>query len=91
MGLGYERNVWLSQATPTSYDVTFPTVIRKLDHLIGFKPNVNMVKDFLPYSALLKADEVENINKVWLKIAKDMKVDVLELRKNILPLSKLSI
>ena len=89
MGLGYERNVWLSQATPTSYDVTFPTVIRKLDHLIGFKPNVNMVKDFLPYSALLKADEVENINKVWLKIAKDMKVDVLELRKNILPLSAL--
>lgn len=87
MGLGYERNSWISQGTPTSYDVTFPTVIKRLSHITGFKPDNDMVKKFLPYSALLKADEVENINKVWIKIAKDMKVDVLELRKSILPLS----
>ncbi|MBW2987683.1 alanine--tRNA ligase, partial [Candidatus Woesearchaeota archaeon] len=63
MGMGMERNAWFSQATPTMYDATFPTVIKKLLSATGFKYDADMVKRYMPYGGYLNIDEVDDINK----------------------------
>ena len=30
MGMGQERNAWFTGAAPTSYETTFPTVVKRL-------------------------------------------------------------
>jgi alanyl-tRNA synthetase len=87
MGLGYERNVWFSQGASTSYETTFPTVVKILKQKTGIKVNDKIVKDFLPYSSLLNLDEIENAGKVWKEIAAKLGLDVKELTQAIIPLS----
>ena len=49
----------------------------------------SLMKKFLPYSSYLNVDEVEDIDKVWNGIAKNISVDVKELREKILGLAAL--
>ncbi|MEK6903967.1 MAG: alanine--tRNA ligase [Nanoarchaeota archaeon] len=89
MGMGYERNVWFTNGSSTSYESAFPTVCKKLYEKTGIKPNKNLIKNFLPYSSYLNIDEVDNIDKAWKKVAGAIKVDVKDLKKEILPLAAL--
>ncbi|HLD85121.1 MAG TPA: alanine--tRNA ligase [archaeon] len=89
MGLGYERNVWFSNATSTSYETTFPTVVKELYKITGIKPDHDVVTKFLPFASFLNADEVEDINKTWNEIAVRIKTDVDILKETIMPLSAL--
>lgn len=87
MGMGHERNAWFTKAAATSYETTFPTVCQRLRHITGLKVNESLVKRFLPYSSYLNADEVEDLDKVWKTISKNLGVDVKELKDSIIPLS----
>ncbi len=87
MGMGHERNAWFTKGTSTSYETTFPTVCKKMHSLTGIKVDDNLMKKFLPYSAFLNVDEVDNIDKAWLGVAKKVGEDVNELRKKVLPLA----
>ncbi|MBI4163161.1 MAG: alanine--tRNA ligase [Candidatus Aenigmarchaeota archaeon] len=87
MGLGYERNVWFSNATSTSYETTFPAVVKKLYSITGLKPDHDLVVKFLPFASFLNADEVDDINKVWHDIAKKIQTDVSILKETVMPLS----
>lgn len=89
MGMGYERNVWFTNGSSTSYESTFPTVCKKLYQKTGIKPDNDLIKKFLPYASYLNIDEVENIDKAWKKVADSIKVDVKDLKKEILPLAAL--
>ncbi|HLD12741.1 MAG TPA: alanine--tRNA ligase-related protein, partial [Candidatus Nanoarchaeia archaeon] len=89
MGMGYERNVWFTQGKAMSYESTFPTVCKKLYQLTGLKPNQDVVKRFLPFASYLNADEVDDVQAAWLRIAHELKMDVQELKKEIIPLSAL--
>jgi len=89
MGMGMERNAWFSQATPTMYDATFPTVIKKLLSATGFKYDADMVKRYMPYGGYLNIDEVDDINKAWQTVAQKAGTNVKELKKNLIPLSGL--
>src|SRR3990167_3983267 len=89
MGMGHERNSWFAQGTSTSYETTFPTVIKKLTKETNIEIDNELMKKFLPYSAFLKVDEADNVKKVWLDIAEKIKIDVNELRRKVLPLAAL--
>ncbi len=89
MGMGHERNAWFTQGTSTSYETTFPTVIKKLYKTTGMKINNKLMKKFLPYSSFLNIDEIENIDKVWKQIAKKINYNVSELKEQVIPLSAL--
>lgn len=89
MGMGQERNAWLTQGKSTSYETTFPTVMKKLYSATGVKADEKLMQRFLPYSSYLNVDEVEDIDKVWNYVAKKVEVDVGELKGKILELSAL--
>ena len=89
MGMGHERNAWFTQGKSTSYETTFPTVVKKMYEITGVKVDNNMMQKFLPYSSYLNVDEVEDIDKVWNDVAKKIGYDVKELRKKILELAAL--
>ena len=89
MGMGHERNAWFTQGKSTSYETTFPSVVKKMYEITGVKVDNNMMQKFLPYSSYLNVDEVEDIDAVWKDVAKKTGYDVEELRQKILELAAL--
>jgi len=89
MGMGQERPAWITHGTETSYEANFPTVAKELYRLTGVRPRPDVWKRFLPYSGLLNMDEVDDIEKVWGKIGKELGMDSKELKEEILPVSAL--
>ncbi|MBS3133135.1 alanine--tRNA ligase [Candidatus Woesearchaeota archaeon] len=89
MGMGQERNAWFTGAAPTSYETTFPTVVKKLNGITGIKVDGKLLQKFLPYSSYLNVDEVEDIDKTWGFVSKKIGTSSSELRKQIIPLSEL--
>ncbi|MEM4267610.1 MAG: alanine--tRNA ligase [Candidatus Woesearchaeota archaeon] len=89
MGMGHERNAWFTKGKSTSYETTFPTVAKKLYNITGIKVDKELMQKFLPYSGYLNIDEVEDINKAWANVAKNIGVDANELKNKVLPLAAL--
>lgn len=89
MGLGYERNVWFSRGEATSYETTFPSVIRKLKAVTGIKADRDITQRFLPYASYLNIDEIEDVEKTWKVVAGKISIDAKELKDKILPLAAL--
>ena len=89
MGMGQERNAWFTGAAPTSYETTFPTVVRKLQEATGVKVEKDLLQRFLPYSAYLNIDEVDSIAKAWETVAGKVGTGSRELQEKILPLAAL--
>ncbi len=89
MGMGHERNAWFTKGTSTSYETTFPSVIRLLKRQTGIKVNDKLMKKFLPYSSFLNIDESENIEKTWTYISKMTGYSVSDLKEQVIPLSAL--
>jgi len=86
MGAGLERFAWITQGTPTSYDVTFEPILRHLRKQTGIKYDIEF---FLKYSKLagsLNLDEVKNINRMRESIAIQLGVTPELLNEKIRPL-----
>ena len=89
MGAGLERFAWLSQGTPTSYDVTFKPVLAELRKRVPVEYDEQL---FLRYSKLagaLNFDEVADLKKTKQAIADKLNVDVWELDRKIEPMQAL--
>ena len=89
MGMGHERNAWFTQGKSTSYETTFPTVVKKLYGITGIETDHELMQKFLPYSSYLNVDEVEDINKTWDFVAKKTGYEVTHLRKKVMDLAAL--
>ena len=90
MGMGQERNAWFTGAAPTSYETTFPTVVKKLQDVTGIKVEPQLLQRFLPYSSYLNIDEVESVDRAWESVAEKVGgISAVELKNKILPLSAL--
>ncbi|MBI4448212.1 alanine--tRNA ligase [Candidatus Woesearchaeota archaeon] len=89
MGEGQERTAWFSNAAPTPYEITFPTVCKKLQNLTNLKTNKELIKKFVPYAGFLNLDEVEDINKAWQQVANKVGIGVGELKETTQPLAAL--
>ncbi|MFW3146031.1 MAG: alanine--tRNA ligase [Thermoplasmatota archaeon] len=87
MGMGQERPAWFSHGTPTAYEPNFPTVMRKLFNIAGISEagsEKRILREFLPFSALLNMDEVEEIEMVWSDIAQKIGVETKNLQDAVL-------
>ncbi|MEA3378582.1 MAG: alanine--tRNA ligase [Nanoarchaeota archaeon] len=89
MGMGHERNAWFTSGEATSYESTFPTVVKKLHKMTGVEYDKNLMNKFAPYAALLNVDEIDNVNQMWKTISKKIDVGVAVLQKNIIELAAL--
>ncbi len=89
MGQGQERAAWFLGGKGMSYDATFPDVIKRLYSVTKIKPDEKLIKKFLPYAGYLNIDEIDDIHKAWMKIAKLVKEDVVDLREQITSLAAL--
>ncbi|MFQ5976660.1 MAG: alanine--tRNA ligase [Candidatus Heimdallarchaeota archaeon] len=88
MGSGLERYPWVSQGTPTSYDVVFPFALSKAYHRTGTRPK-DFWSRFAPYAGFLNFDEVENLSGEWQRIAQILEMDSQEIRTEIQPMKDL--
>ncbi|MEK6948348.1 MAG: alanine--tRNA ligase [Nanoarchaeota archaeon] len=89
MGMGQERCAWFSQGSATIYDATFPKVMKKLYDISGLKTDEKFMAKYIPYAGYLNVDEVEDMDKAWKEVSKNVGIEVNELKKKILPLSAL--
>lgn len=89
MGMGQERCAWFSQGSATIYDATFPKVMKTLYEISGLKKDEKLMAKFIPYAGYLNVDEVEDLDKAWKEIAKQVGINLYELKEKILPLSAL--
>ncbi len=64
MGSGLERYPWISNGTPTAYDMTFPRTLEKIKKAVGVTPSP-LWKEFAPISYLLNVDEMESEEVTW--------------------------
>lgn len=87
MGMGHERNAWFTKGASTSYETTFPTVCKTLLKKTGIKIDQRLMKKFLPNSAYLNIDEVDDIDATWEMVAKKVGVPKDDLREAIQPLA----
>jgi alanyl-tRNA synthetase len=83
MGQGHERVPWFTHGESTSYETSFPTVVKELRRITGVKIDKKLMKKFLPYAAWLNIDEVADIDKAWKKVAGKVDIPVKELKKHI--------
>ncbi|MFX1569361.1 MAG: alanine--tRNA ligase [Promethearchaeota archaeon] len=89
MGLGQERVAWFSQGTPNMYEAIFPYVLSKLREITNIEIDLNLYNQFSRYSAYLNVDEVDNMDEAWNSVAKELKIELKELKNKILPMTAL--
>jgi alanyl-tRNA synthetase len=89
MGMGHERNAWVSQGSFSVYDTVFPNTMRNLYNKTGINPDTKFMEKFMQNSSILNIDEVDDIDQAWKTVAKNMNVDLKDLRSKVVPLSQL--
>ena len=90
MGMGHERNAWFTSGKSTSYETTFPSVMKNLYRATGLKTDSALLQKFLPYASYLNVDEVKNIDREWEQVADKLSVNVAWLRETIEPFAALA-
>lgn len=88
MGAGHERFSWITNGTPTSYDVVFGNVIKKLKKVCGIDYDEKFFLKYAKLAGVLNADEGD-INQTRKEIAKKLDVSLEELEIKVLPLEAL--
>ncbi|MFH1225268.1 MAG: alanine--tRNA ligase [Candidatus Diapherotrites archaeon] len=89
MGQGHERIPWFTHGKSTSYETTFPDVVHYLRKVSDLRADEELLQKFLPYSAYLNVDEVENIARTWGFVAGKIGISVEELRARLMPMRDL--
>ena len=83
MGQGHERVPWFTQGQETSYETTFPSVVKKLRSITNIKSDKDLMKKFLPYAAWLNIDEVASVDEAWKRVAGKVGMPVASLKPHI--------
>ena len=89
MGAGLERWAWFSSGEFTSYETTFPKVMKYLYNATGIKPDPDVWSRFMRYSGTLNVDEVDDVRTAWSNVASTLGMNYQELRDAILPVRSL--
>ncbi len=85
MGMGHERNAWFSQGRSTSYETTFPDVIKHLRKATSVDMDEDLMGRFLPFASYLNTDETDDLNGQWQRIADEIGEDKDNLKEHVLP------
>ena len=86
MGLGMERIAWFSQGTANVYEAIFPKTLKKLRNKIKIESDLELFSKFSRFAGRLNVDEVDDINKEWSMVAKELDIKSgEELKQQIMP------
>ncbi|MCD1295457.1 alanine--tRNA ligase [Methanocella sp. CWC-04] len=80
MGAGLERWAWFSQGKPMSYDATFPRTMEFIYEKTGYRPDQEFLAKFARYAGILNVDDIEDMGSVWNDVARQMGMDINELK-----------
>lgn len=80
MGAGLERWTWFSQGSPMSYDSTFPKTMDFIYGKTGYRADPVFHAQFAKYAGILNVDEIEDVGSAWNDVAKQMEMDLGELK-----------
>lgn len=83
MGAGLERWAWFSQGKPMSYDAAFPRTMDFLYRKTGYRPDHDFQSKFARYAGILNVDDIEDMGSVWNDVAKQVGMDLEELKKEV--------
>ncbi|MCB9370267.1 hypothetical protein H6501_01585 [Candidatus Woesearchaeota archaeon] len=72
MGMGQERVCWFSKGSLNQYEATMPQVIAHLKEQTKISPNWNLYNKFSKIAGVLNLDEVDDIEKAWEDVAKEL-------------------
>ncbi|MFX1481288.1 MAG: alanine--tRNA ligase, partial [Promethearchaeota archaeon] len=89
MGMGQERIAWFSQGTPNIHEAIFPYVLSKLREVTKIELDLDLYNSFSQYSAYLNADEVDDMDEAWNRVANELNVEPEELKSKIMPMTGL--
>ncbi len=81
MGQGYGRVAWLTQGALNNYETMFPAVIKKLRERTNVILEKGFAKKFYPLSPRLNIDEVQDLEKSWKEIAKELGMTLKEVKE----------
>ncbi|GAH12014.1 unnamed protein product, partial [marine sediment metagenome] len=70
-------------------EAIFPYVLSKLKNITNIEIDLNLYNKFSQFSAYLNNDEVDNMDEAWERVAKELDMEVNNLRKTILPMTAL--
>lgn len=86
VGWGLERLVWFSNGTPTSYDVIFGPVVKKIVEKVNVEYDKELFLKYAKIAGCLDVNEVKDIRIVREKVARKIGLSVEEIEKKIAPL-----
>ena len=89
MGAGFERFVWISNGTPTSYDVVFGPVINTLFKQTGLEYDNDFMAGYAKLSGTLNIDEIADLNAERKRIAAALSIPLHELEQKVSPVEGL--
>src|SRR3989338_985136 len=86
MGAGLERLAWITNGTPTQYDVVFEPVVKHLINELNINPDWEFFSKYAKLAGNLNLDEVKDIKKARDLIAKQLNVSVDVLNQKVKPM-----
>lgn len=89
VGWGLERMVWYAQGSPTALDVAFGPVMDKMKKKSGVEYDKDLFLRYSKISGGLNIEDVHNIKKAKIEVAKKLGVSLDELGKKIEPIQAL--
>lgn len=91
VGIGMERIPWLINGTPTSYLDVFERAYAYLQSKLEIETSSEIWKKIGPYTCHLNADESDDMEKTWEKVASSIGLTVAEVKQAITPVKELYI
>jgi alanyl-tRNA synthetase len=89
MGSGLERLAWITRGTPTSYDVTFESVLRRMREVSPVDYDRDLFLRYSKVAGALNVDDYPDLSEARKMIAKTIGVSATDLSEKLAPVEAL--
>ncbi len=89
MGSGLERLAWITQGTPTSYDVTFESVLKRMREVSPVHYDHDLFLRYSRVAGALNVDDYPDLSEARKMIAKTIGVPATDLTEKLAPVEAL--
>jgi alanyl-tRNA synthetase len=89
MGSGLERLAWITQGTPTSYDITFASVLKRMKEVSPIDYDHDLFLRYSRVAGAMNIDDFPNLSEARSMIAKTLGVSTPDLTEKLAPVEAL--
>ena len=89
MGAGLERLAWITQGTPTSYDVVFAPVLKRMKEASPVDYDQDLFLRYSRVAGTMNIDDFPNLSEARARIAKTLGVSASDLTEKLAPVEAL--